>query len=229
LTLNLQHYLALIGAGLLAVSSSIGTAGAQTDVPVNADGAFVVANDDGAPIASGAGDDIFYGDVLTGGNTGETLGDASAVYSPNVPNSPGPGGGVPVIPGAGDGLIGGVPMRPPAPDPTTLTTTSLASADGTATENVPVEAMAPTDAAPVATDTAADSAPAPTDTAAAPVASDTAATDTAAADGGFCSQYATWYDAQVAYENLGSTAADPALVQEVDPNFDGVACEGLMV
>jgi hypothetical protein len=216
LTLNLQHYLAVTGAGLLAISSSIGTAWAQTGVPVNADGSYVVANDDGAPIASGAGDDIYYGDVLTGGNIGETLGDASAVYSPNVPDNPGPGGGVPVIAGAGDGLIGGVPIRPAAPDTTTMTTTSLASADGTATENVPVEAMAPTDSAPIATDTVVtDSAPAPT--------------DTVAADGGFCSQYATWYDAQLAYENLGATAADPALVQEVDPNYDGIACEGMMV
>ena len=54
-------------------------------------------------------------------------------------------------------------------------------------------------------------------------------TDAVAADGGFCSQYATWYDAQVAYENLGATAADPALVQEVDPNYDGIACEEMMV
>ncbi len=50
-----------------------------------------------------------------------------------------------------------------------------------------------------------------------------------AADGGFCAQYGTWYDAQVAYENLGATAADPALVQEVDPNYDGIACEEMMV
>ena len=49
------------------------------------------------------------------------------------------------------------------------------------------------------------------------------------AAGGFCSQYATWYDAQIAYENLGATAADPALVQEVDPNYDGIACEEMMV
>ena len=47
----------------------------------------------------------------------------------------------------------------------------------------------------------------------------------AATTDGFCSQYATWYDAQIAYENLGTTAADPALVQEVDPNYDGIACE----
>ena len=202
----MTRYLTLIGAALLAVSSSLGSISAQTGIPVNADGSYVVASDDGAPIASGAGDDIYYGDVMTGGARGETLGDPSAVYSPMVPDNPGPSGGVPVMPGAGDGLIGGVPMRPvpAAPDATTLTTTNLASTEGTATENVPVDAAAPTESAPVAT-------------------------DTAAASGGFCSQYPTWYDAQIAYENLGATAADPALVQEVDPNYDGIACEELMV
>ena len=202
----MTRYLTLIGAALLAVSSSLGSISAQTGIPVNADGSYVVASDDGAPIASGAGDDIYYGDVMTGGARGETLGDPSAVYSPMVPDNPGPNGGVPVMPGAGDGLIGGVPMQPipAAPDATTLTTANLASTEGTATENVPVDAAAPTESAPVAT-------------------------DTVAASGGFCSQYPTWYDAQIAYENLGATAADPALVQEVDPNYDGIACEELMV
>jgi hypothetical protein len=201
----MTRYLTLIGAALLAVSSSLGSISAQTGIPVNADGSYVVASDDGAPIASGAGDDIYYGDVMTGGARGQTLGDPSAVYSPMVPDNPGPNGGVPVMPGAGDGLIGGVPMQPilAAPAATTMTTTNLASTEGTATENIPVDAAAPAESAPVATDTAAT--------------------------GGFCSQYATWYDAQIAYENLGATAADPALVQEVDPNYDGIACEELMV
>jgi hypothetical protein len=200
----MTRYLALIGAAVLAVSSSLGSISAQTGIPVNADGSYVVASDDGAPIASGAGEDIYYGDVSTGGARGQTLGDPSAVYSPMVPDNPGPNGGVPVMPGAGDGLIGGVPIQPTptAPDATTLTTTNLASTEGTATENIPVDAAAPAGSAPVASDTAAS---------------------------GFCVQYATWYDAQIAYENLGATAADPALVQEVDPNYDGIACEEMMV
>lgn len=200
----MKQYLALMGAAVLAVSSSLGTVSAQTGIPVNADGSYVVASDDGAPIVSGAGEDISYGDVTTGGARGESLGDPSAVYSPMVPDNPGPGGGVPVMPGAGDGLIGGVPIQPipVAPAPLTTTTTNLAGTEGTTTENVPVETAAPVESAPVATD--------------------------AAATGGFCSQYATWYDAQIAYENLGATAADPALVQEVDPNYDGIACEEIM-
>jgi hypothetical protein len=200
----MKRYLALIGAAVLAVSSSLGSISAQTGIPVNADGSYVVADDDGESIASGAGRDINYGDVSTGGAVGETLGDPSAVYSPMVPDNPGPGG-VPVIPGSGDGLIGGMPINPApvAPGATTTAPTSLASTDGTTTGTVPVDAAAPTDSAPVAADTEAA--------------------------GGFCSQYATWYDAQIAYENLGATAADPALVQEVDPNYDGIACEEMMV
>ena len=200
----MKQVLTLIGAGLLALSSSLDAGSAQTGTPVNADGAYVVANDDGAPIVSGAGDDITYGNIDTGGRPREVLGDPNAVYSPMVPDNPGLDGGVPVMPGAGDGLIGGMPIQPAAPDATTTTTTSLASTEGTATENIPVEAAAPEEAAPVTT-------------------------ETSTAEGGFCSQYATWYDAQIAYENLGATAADPALVEEVDPNYDGIACEAMMV
>ena len=146
-------------------------------------------------IDGGAGDDVIYGDINTGGGGGEVLGDPNAVYSPLVPDNPGPNGGLLVMPGAGDGLIGGVPIQPTAPDDTATTTTNLANNSGSATENVPLDTVA------------AES------------------TDGTAAPTGFCSQYGTWYDAQVAYENLGATAADPALVQEVDPDYDGIACE----
>jgi hypothetical protein len=40
-----------------------------------------------------------------------------------------------------------------------------------------------------------------------------------------CSSYTSWYDAQVAYENAGMTSADPAMVQALDPDYDGIACE----
>ncbi len=200
----MKRYLVWAATGALALSTSLGTVSAQNGVPVNADGSYVVANDD-APtnIVSGQGDDITYGNIDTGGGGGDVYGDPSAVYSPNVPS---PGGGVPIIAGAGDGMIGGVPIvatAPAAPDATTQTTTSLVTTEGTATENVPVEAAAPP----------AETAPAPAETAPAT---------------GFCAQYASWYDAQVAYENLGATAADPALVQEIDPNYDGIACEEYM-
>ena len=222
--MNRYLALAVMGAAVLAVSTSLSSISAQTGIPVNADGSYVVANDEGAPIVEGGGDDFVVGEVSTGGQGGQILGDPNAVYSPNVPDVRSLDGGVPVISGAGDGLIGGVPILlpvPTAPDATTLTTSNLVSAEGTATENIPVDAAAPVAAAPV--DAAAPVA------AAAPAESAPVATDTVTAAGGFCSQYATWYDAQIAYENLGTTAADPALVQEVDPNYDGIACEELMV
>jgi hypothetical protein len=185
---------------------------AQSSTPVNADGSYVVANDEGTPIVSGAGDDYVYGDINTGGAEGEVLGDPSAVYSPVLPDHPGPDGGLLTMPGAGDGLIGGVPIQPvllpvpAAPDNTTVTTTNLANTEGVTTENIPVETLVPEETAPV------------------PVADETTTAAT-----GFCTQYGSWYDAQIAYENLGATAADPALVAEVDPDFDGIACEGVMV
>ena len=204
----MKRFLALTGAVALAVASSIGLVSAQNGEPVVADGSFVVANDDGSPIVSGAGDDIVYGDINTGGAGGEVLGDPSAIYDPIIyapvlPEHPGTDGGLLMMPGAGDGLIGGVPIQPAAPDNTTTTTTNLASSDGSTTENIPIDALAPSGSAPVSTDTAAAS--------------------------GFCGQYATWYDAQVAYESLGATAADPALVQEIDNDYDGIACEGAMI
>ena len=179
------------------LSSSLLGASAQSTTPVNADGAYVVANDDGAPMVSGAGEDLVYGDVNTGGGGGQVLGDPSAVYTPITPDHD----TVALNPGAGDGMIGGMPIRPvaTAPDNTANTTTSLANDSGTTTENVPVESMG-----------------------------ETSTTSTDAAPAGFCAQYVDWYEAQVAYENLGATGADPALVNEVDPDWDGVACEEAM-
>jgi hypothetical protein len=177
-----------------ALSSSLLGVSAQSTTPVNADGAYVVANDDGAPMVSGVGDDINYGDINTGGGGGQVLGDPSAVYTPITPDHD----TVALNPGAGDGMIGGIPIQPvaTAPDNTATTTTSLDNNTGTTTENVPVESTG-----------------------------ETSTTSTEAAPAGFCAQYVDWYDAQVAYENLGTTAADPALVNEVDPDWDGIACE----
>jgi hypothetical protein len=200
----MKRYLTFIGAAVIAASSFAGTVSAQNGVPVNADGSYVVANDDGVPIVSGRGDDVIYGDINTGGGSGEILGDPSAVYTPILPDRD----SLMTMPGSGDGLIGGVPVQPAAPDATTNTTTDLANNEGSTTENVPIDTLGSSEPAPVTTDTATTA----TDS------STTAAT-------GFCSQYGTWYDAQVAYENLGATAADPALVQEIDPDYDGIACE----
>lgn len=193
----MKRFLTLFGAAALALASTAGLASAQNE-PVNADGSYVVANDDGAPMVSGAGEDLVYGDINTGGGGGQVLGDPSAIYTPITPDR----NTVTRQPGAGDGLIGGIPIQPAAPDATTNTTTNLDNNAGSTTENVPIDATG--ESAPVET------------------------TETAAAPTGFCGQYGTWYDAQVAYENLGATGADAALVQEVDPDWDGIACEGVM-
>ena len=43
-----------------------------------------------------------------------------------------------------------------------------------------------------------------------------------------CDSYASWYDAQVAYEAAGMTEADPEVVSALDPDYDGIACEEAM-
>jgi hypothetical protein len=40
-----------------------------------------------------------------------------------------------------------------------------------------------------------------------------------------CGSYASWYDAQVAYEAAGMLDADPAIIAALDPDYDGIACE----
>lgn len=40
-----------------------------------------------------------------------------------------------------------------------------------------------------------------------------------------CGNYGSWYDAQVAYEAAGMLNADPAIIDALDPDYDGIACE----
>ena len=106
----MKRYLALFGAAVLAVSSSWARSPprpgsrsmrtGRTSLPTT-----MARRSPRAGVTTSS-----YGDVSTGGARGETLGDPNAVYSPMVPTS-GPDGGVPTMPGAGDGLIGGVPIR----------------------------------------------------------------------------------------------------------------------
>ena len=193
-----MRYLAFIGAAMLAVATASGSISAQTG-PVNADGSYAVADDDGVNTVSGQGDDIVVGEINSGGGGGEVLGDPNFL--------PDTSGAIPTVPGAGDGVIAGIPVALLLLPEATTTTTPATSA-GIATGAIPVAAPAPIETAPAE--------PAPL------------MTESTAPTGGFCAQYPTWYDAQLAYENLGGAAADPALVQEVDPNYDGIACEEFM-
>ena len=130
-----QRFLTSAAAVAFALSTSLLGVAAQ-DTPVNADGSYVVANDDGAPMVSGKGQDLVYGDINTGGGGGQVLGDPSAVYTPVTPDHDtvalNPGSG------AGDGMIGGMPIRPvaTAPDTTTNTSTSLDNATGTTAKHL---------------------------------------------------------------------------------------------
>ena len=65
-----------------------------------------------------------------------------------VPDNPGPNGGVPVMPGSGDGLIGGVPIMMGPAAPGGAMTANPAGAAGTTTETTPVDAAAPADSCP---------------------------------------------------------------------------------
>jgi len=97
---------------------------------------------------------------------------------------------------------GNLVSGPPAPAPadgTTTTTSETTTSDGTTS----------------------------TDGASAPVEGTTTGTTTAAPSA--CAAYGSWYDAQVAYETAGALGADPGLVAAVDPDYDGVACEDLIV
>lgn len=83
----------------------------------------------------------------------------------------------------------------------------------------------------------APAAPAPADgtttttaeTATSPGDTSTTGDTTTAAPVSACGGYGTWYDAQVAYESAGGLGGDPSLVQAVDADADGVACEELIV
>ncbi|MDQ3226077.1 MAG: hypothetical protein M3Q50_05540, partial [Chloroflexota bacterium] len=66
----MMRFLTALAAGGLAVSTTIGAVSAQNGVPINSDGSYVVASDDGVPIVSGAGSDINYGNIDTGGGGG---------------------------------------------------------------------------------------------------------------------------------------------------------------
>jgi hypothetical protein len=46
--------------------------------------------------------------------------------------------------------------------------------------------------------------------------------------GATCGSYTDWYSAQTSYEAAGGVNADPAMVTNLDPDGDGIACESMM-
>ena len=179
----------------------------------NADGAYVVANDDGNPVVQGEGEGMIFGDIDTGGAGGEILGDANALLAnlPNlngvVPVHPAHGGTMPVS----DGINNAAP--PPAP-----VQGGAAPVDDAA--GIPVDGSSETVSTDISMEDGSASslgaAPAPEP---APLAAP-------ATEGSSCAGYPSWYDAQIAYEEAGGTSS--GLVGALDPDADGIACEDSM-
>lgn len=226
----------------------------QQEVPgvTNADGQNVSA-DDGSGPANGDGRVTTYDDINTGGVSGDNVNYDQSVTPPTVNEAP-----AEQTAPATDQTAPVEQQAPPAQQQTTTTTTyndttgtvtdtfssNIQEGSGNARElgntdntnssstpgNVTTDADTTTTTDPTLV-TGPEAAPAPvTDQAVDPVAAPPAGTalDPAQAGTG-CANYGTWYDAQTAYENAGGTAADPAFVNSLDPNWDGVACEELMV
>jgi hypothetical protein len=180
---------------------------APTGPTTSVDGSSVTADDDTNPAVDGGGSDLVYGDVDTGGDQGTVT-----IYDPN--------GTLPVATDGTTTTDGSVTVAPAPPTPPDVPTHeevvtgtySVENEDGTAT------AFGDATTPPAPPPDSSGSAPAPP--AAAPPAPATA--------GGSCANYGSWYDAQVAYEAAGGLAADPALVEAFDADYDGIACEEMM-
>lgn len=87
-------------------------------------------------------------------------------------------------------------------------------------------AMLPSPAEPTSTSVLAEPVPAADPGLAPAVAPAIAAPAAAAAAPDLsCTAYPDWLTVQSAYEAAGRTAADPALVNAIDPDWDGIACE----
>lgn len=220
----------------------------QQEVPgvTNADGQSVNASPGSGPV-NGDGQTTVYPDINTGGVNGDSVTYDQTLTAPTINSAPVTETAAAPAPAP----VAAAPVEQGPQQTTTTTTytddsgtvtdtftsnieegngraselgnidnTNSSSTSGTVTTPADLTTTDPT-LAP-----APEAAPAPvTDQAVDPAA--VPATDPALAGTG-CANYGTWYDAQVAYEAGGGTAADPGFVNSLDPNWDGVACEELM-
>jgi hypothetical protein len=200
----MMNRLASIVAGVtLGVATLGGGVSAQETPAVEtvADGGYSVS-DPTNPIVAAEGETRTYGEIATGNNGGVFVGDPAGLAS--IQSHEDLVGSVPapdLTPDDDGGLDLSSGMAPAPTDGTTTTTPETATTDGATT----TEGTAPAEAAPVESTTTTTAAPSA------------------------CAGYATWYDAQVAYESAGGVNGDPGLVGSVDPDYDGVACEELIV
>jgi hypothetical protein len=197
---RLPIYVASLALGLAMLN---GVAAQDTAPPptvdTSANGGYSVA-DPSNPIVVGEGEVRVYGDIATGGTGGEVLGDPAGLASIQSHDSIVNSVPPPDLNPDSGNLVSGPPVAPAPADSTTTTTAETTSGDGSTS----------------------------TDGASAPVEGTTTGTTTTAAPDA-CAAYGTWYDAQVAYEAAGGVSGDPGVVAAVDPDYDGVACEHLIV
>ena len=198
----------------LALVSGVSAQEAPPTLATTANGGVSNA-DPGNPIVVSQGENQVYGPIETGGTGGEIVGDPNALAG--IPTVAEIASSVPPVnPTSGGSTSDGVLPAPPADSSTAATGTSdgAAPAEGAPAEGAPAEG-APVDGTTTGT--------APDGTAAAP------ATDTTSAAPATGCDYSVWYDAQLAYEAAGGLNGDPAVVQAMDPDYDGIACEYLIV
>ena len=218
---------------------------------LNADGSNVSANDDGSGPTVGNGEVTTFPDINTGGVQGDNVNYDQSVTPPSTSTTAPPAEQAP--PPAEQAAAPVEQAAAPVETTTTTTTQGNGTVTDTYTENIQEgEGNARTlgntstaDASSLSgtvtsTDGTITENPEPVvvnetttpDPAAAPVTTEPAPVDMSGVDpalaGTGCANYGTWMDAQVAYENGGGLAADPAFINSLDPNWDGVACEELM-
>ncbi len=222
---------ATLGLVLAAALGGVALAQESDEVPApiganNADGAYVVADDDANPNVSGEGESRTLGDIDTGGTDPDPVlsGDGAALPDPAAIRDATDA----AIRGADDGAdaappaAADVPAADPAPavDPAAaVAEPAPAPVDPTSTDGAEIT-MSNEDGETTAIGLPPVPVPVPAASAASPEDSVPAAT---------CADYPSWFEAQIAYEEAGRTDADPALVAALDPDGDGIACEEAML
>lgn len=230
--MRIRMVAALVG---LVLGVAVGAPAAAQDAadpaapggPNNADGSYVVADDDGNPDVRGEGTSRVVGDINTGGVAREPI-----IYDEGatVPD-------VETLRDAADAALLGedddaeAALEPaPAPAPTEAPEPAPSAEPAAGAVPEPVEAPAATvsDVAPESSDIVMSSEDGEATEIGESVPAAPVPVSPAASSGSACGDYASWYDAQIAYEEAGGTAADPALVSALDPDADGIACEEAM-
>ncbi|HEU5433783.1 MAG TPA: hypothetical protein VFU81_19090 [Thermomicrobiales bacterium] len=231
----------LIAAALVVSLGGLGAVSAQ-QAPVNANGDYAVASANRNPVASDSGDNVVYGDITTGNGGYTVSGDPNAVVyrsdlAGSVPTRSGSGGWV--IPNTSSGMVDSLiaatataattsdPNAVPADDSAGVPIDQTGAVPADDSAGVPVDGSSAAPADGNGATPADESSAVPADDSAGVPIDDTTTTD-ASAPAWSCANYGSWYDAQNAYEAAGGVDGDPAMVDALDPDANGIACEAMM-